>query len=188
MFSSESFIRLGRCTVGGVAFLLMLLIGMGACQAGEILPMVGLSRTVNGGRDATTFGGVAFRGSLMPMLQTEIGVAYRSESRNDGRLKVRQWPVTASLYLKPIPLIYAGGGVGWYQTTFDYDSTVPASDETSQDFGVHLGGGIQAPLGTAGYLDLGGRYVMMRDQESRLVPEKFDADFWMTSIGVGFKF
>jgi opacity protein-like surface antigen len=97
------------------------------------------------------------------------------------------WPVTASLYLRPVPALYAGAGVGWYHTTFDYASGVPLADETHQDFGVHVGGGFQVPLGAGAAVDLNGRYVMLRDQDSHLVPEKFNPDFWTTSIGLAFK-
>ena len=168
--------------------ILMLLLGVRVGHAGEIVPSIGLTKPVNGDVDAAPYGGIAVRGMLAPMLETEIGVAYRSESRDADQLKIRMWPVTASLYLTPLPMLYAGGGVGWYQTTYDYASTLPYSDETKQEFGVHLGGGMQVPLGPRAGLDLGGRYVMMRDQQSPLIPEKFSPDFWTTSIGLALKF
>lgn len=37
-------------------------------------------------------------------------------------------------------------------------------------------------------LDLTGRYVFMKDQESRLVPETFNPDFWTMSLGLALKF
>ena len=37
-------------------------------------------------------------------------------------------------------------------------------------------------------LDLGGRYVMMRNQQDRLVPQTFDPDFWTTSLGLAIHF
>ena len=97
-------------------------------------------------------------------------------------------PVTTSLYLAPVPAIYAGGGVGWYHTTFDYDSSLPLADRTSEEFGVHLGGGVQVPLAPAASVDLGGRYVMMREQDSHLIPEHFDPDFWVTTLGLAIHF
>ena len=132
----------------------------------------------------TRFGRLAFRTPLAPLLAAEIGVAYRTESRLDGNLSVRSWPVTASLYVTPTPSLYAGAGVGWYQTTFDYSSQLPIADETTQQFGVHPGGGIRVPLASAMAMDLGGRYVMIRDQQSHLVPEKFNSAFWMISLGL----
>jgi opacity protein-like surface antigen len=99
------------------------------------------------------------------------------------------WPVTASLWVTPVPALYAGAGVGWYHTTLDYQGALPLDDETSQDFGVHLGGGMKVPMGSAVALDLGGRYVMMQDQEeSQLVPDTFDPDFWTLAAGLAFRF
>jgi len=153
-------------------------------RAMEIVPSVGMTRAVDVD-DAKSQVGLALRGPLVPgIIQTEVGASYRSETRFDGALKVRQWPVTASLYLTPVPALYAGGGVGWYNTTFDYQ--VPISDETKQEFGVHVGGGIKMPIAPAVALDLGGRYVFMHDQESKLVPDKFDPDFWTMSLGLAF--
>ena len=179
---------------GGVAAgALLLVVGYAmvmvpVARAGEIVPSIGLTRAIDGGEDAKAFGGLALRGNLTPLFMTEIGVSYRSESRFNDQLKVRMWPITASLYLKPMPMLYAGGGVGWYQTTFDYAESVPFKDETKQEFGVHLGGGVQVPLGSRAGIDLGGRYVMMRQQQSHLIPDHFNPDFWTTSIGLAIKF
>lgn len=159
-----------------------------AGRSAEIVPQIGLTRSVNGNMDANTFGGLAVRGSLAPMLDTEIGISYRSESRFDDRLTVRQWPLTASLYLRPVQALYAGAGVGWYHTTYDYSGVTLLHDETKEQFGVHVGGGLVVPVTSAVGLDLSGRYVMMEKQESRLVPEKFDPDFWTTSLGLAFRF
>ena len=180
--------RLVRCLPGGWFALLMLLASVQAGRAAEIVPSIGLTKPVDGDADARVFGGLALRGDLIPMLRSEIGVSYRSESRFDDQLHIRTWPITASVYLAPIPSLYAGVGVGWYQITFDYDEGLPFEDETNQEFGVHVGGGFQVPLAPSASLDLNGRYVMLRDQRSRLVPEKFDPDFWTTSVGLAFKF
>jgi len=177
-----------RAVVGAIIWLSLLALGVTVGRAAEIIPSIGMTRAVNGPDDSKTFGGLAVRGDLTPMIKTEIGLAYRSEDRFNDQLKIRMWPVTASAYLTPIPMLYAGGGVGWYYTTFDYAGALALADETKQEFGVHLGGGLQVQLAPGAGLDLGGRYVMMREQESRLVPTKFDPDFWMTSLGLAIKF
>lgn len=179
-----------RAVIGLLLFLVLLLIGVQMANATEIIPAVGLTRPVEGGSDAEVFGSLGLRSELLPFLKTELGVAYRSENRFDDRLKLRMWPITASVWASPLPVIYAGGGVGWYNITYDYDQTaLPAvRDETKQEFGVHLGGGVQVPLGPAAGLDLNGRYVMMRDQDSPLIPSQFDPDFWTTSLGLAIKF
>lgn len=167
---------------------LAMLAGAGAAQPAEIVPSLGLSRPVEGGGDSKLYTGLALRESILPLVRGELGVAYRSESRFDDQLRVRSWPVMASLYLTPVPTLYGGAGVGWYHTTFDYRTESPLlRDETKQLFGVHVGGGMQVPLAAAA-LDLNGRYVMLRDQQSRLVPEEFDPDFWTLALGVAIRF
>jgi hypothetical protein len=181
-----------RAIVGVLLSMLLLLVGIQIARAAEIIPAVGISKPADGDGDARTFGSLAVRGNLLPILKTEVAVAYRQESMFDDQLKVRMWPVTTSLWLAPIPALYAGAGVGWYHTTLDYDedrvpSTV-ATDDTRQEFGVHVGGGLQVPIAPRVGLDLHGRYVMMREQDSRLVPERFDPDFWSTSLGLAISF
>lgn len=158
--------------------------------AAEIVPAIGITKSVDGDDSSKLYGSLALRGNLSPLFMAEVQAAYRTENRFDDQLKLKMWPITASLYLKPIPAIYLGAGVGWYQITYNYsDALEPAlEDRTTQEFGVHVGGGLQVPLAPTAAIDIGGRYVMMRDQESHLVPEKFDPDFWTTSVGIAFKF
>lgn len=180
--------RAGPRVASLVAMLATLALAAGVAAAAEIVPSIGLTKPAEGGSDAKLLTGVALRESIMPLLVGELGLAYRSESRFDDQLRIRSWPLTASLYLKPVPALYGGAGVGWYQTTFDYRNESPLlRDETKQLFGVHVGGGMQVPLAAAA-LDLNGRYVMLRDQESRLVPEEFDPDFWTLALGLAIKF
>ena len=172
---------LGCCSVllGAV-----LLLGAAPASALEIIPSVGLTRSVDSD-DTESLLGLALRGSLIPgVVKTEIGAQYRSESLYGGDLSLRQWPVTASLWLSPVPSLYAGAGVGWYHTTFEYADELDLDDNTTQEFGVHVGGGLRVPLVPQAALDLQGRYVFMQDQESQLVPESFDPDFWSLSLGI----
>jgi hypothetical protein len=161
-----------------------LCVGAAPASAVEVIPSVGLTRSVDSD-DTESLLGLALRGSLIPgVVKTEIGAQYRSESLYGGDLKLRQWPITASLWLSPIPSLYAGAGVGWYHTTYEYDDALDLDDNTEQDFGVHVGGGLRVPLIPQAALDLQGRYVFLQDQESQLVPESFDPDFWSLSLGL----
>ena len=157
---------------------------------GEIIPSFGYSKAVDGDvEDGKGNVGLAVRGDLGGHLfQAEIGSSYRSESRFDGDLKLRIIPVTASILISPVRTIHADVGAGWYFTKFDYDDALLLEDETKQEFGVHLGGGLQVPIASRAAVDLTGRYVMLQDQESKLVPEKFNPDFWNMSLGLAFKF
>jgi len=179
---------LDRALVGAGLFLALLLIGVQVARAGEIIPSIGVARSVDSDDDqARISGGLAFRAPFLSIFKSEIGVQYRSETRFDGGLHVRQWPITGSLWLQPMPALYVGGGVGWYQTSFDYEDDA-LEDETTQDFGVHLGGGLAVPLGPSLGLDLNGRYVFLEDVDQKLSTEKFDPDFWSTTVGLAFKF
>lgn len=160
--------------------------------ATEVIPSVGLTRSVDGNDEVKPFGSLALRHPVFTKyVDAEVGIAYRQESRFNDQLTVRQWPVTASLWVNPISALYAGGGVGWYHMTFDYDdelTTVGVSDDTKQEFGVHVGGGLKVPVSNRAAIDLNGRYVMLRDQENKLIPGDFDPDFWNTTLGVAFRF
>jgi Outer membrane protein beta-barrel domain len=178
-----------RIAVGALVLLTLIAVGIGIASAAEIIPSVGITRPVddNVTSDAKIYGGLAVRGALLPFLKGEIGAAYRSESRLDGNLKVRQWPITTSLWLAPAPWLYAGGGVGWYQTTYDFNSALPFQDDTQQQFGVHVGGGVEVPVAPAAALDLNGRYVFIRNQENP-IPQDFNPNFWTTTLGLAIKF
>jgi hypothetical protein len=168
--------------------LLMFVAQPKAASAVEIVPSVGVTRSLESD-EVTKQVGLALRGTVIPrVLRSEIGASYRTEKRNSGAVEAKMWPITASLYLTPIPVLYAGAGLGWYHTTLEYAPALGLEDDTTQDFGVHVGGGIKVPFTPGVALDLGGRYVFMQDQESRLVPEKWDPDFWTLSAGLALGF
>ena len=161
-----------------------------AAHAVEIIPSVGVSKTVHDDdAQARMQFGLAARGNWGSIMKPEIGIAYREEERSDDQLSMRSWPVTASLWLAPgRGVVYAGGGVGWYHTTFDYDDALNIESSTSQQFGVHLGGGLGIPLANRLTLDLNGRYVFLKDETSELPPEEFNPSYWTTSLGLALGF
>ena len=162
----------------------------GVARAVEIIPSLGVTKSTdtNAG-DAKAFGGLAIRTAVLPFLKAEGGIAYRQDSHSDDAIKVRQWPVTASLWLSPLPMVYAGGGFGWYRTTLDFEESLPFEDSTSLKTGVHLGGGLNVPIAPRLGLDLSGRYIFMqKGDEDAEVPTTFDPDFWTTSLGLAISF
>ena len=160
-----------------------------AAHAGEIIPSIAMTQTPDGSDKTDISYGLAVRAPILPMLSAEIGLGYRKDKFQGGDIESTQWPVTGSLWLKPMPLFYVGGGAGWYNTTLHYPNTPILANYTSQKFGVHLGGGLSVPVlpGIAS-ADLNARYVYLGDQESDLPPNTFKADYWTTSLGVAFKF
>ncbi len=169
------------------AGLAAVLLCAGTAAAAEIVPSVGMTRAVDS--DATkSLLGLALRGPMIPhVLDAEIAAGYRSESYSGGALDVTQVPVTASLLLTPIPSLYGGAGVGWYNTKYDYRDPL-LKDETRQKFGVHVEGGVKVPLAPSVAMDLGGRYSFLEKQESLAIPQKFNPDFWTLSVGMAFRF
>lgn len=160
-----------------------------AAKAGEIIPSVGWTKVPDGNGATATSYGLALRGSIVPMLSAELGFSYHKADLFDGQVEQTQWPLTASLWLKPMPMFYLGGGLGWYNTTLHYPHTPAILSYTSQKTGVHLGGGITMPLvpGVAS-ADLSLRYVYLGTQQSDLPPQNFKADYWTTALGVAFHF
>ena len=156
--------------------------------ATELIPSVGLVRSVNSS-DTRAFAGLALRAPIVHnMLESEIGVAYRHDSFGGGDLRVHSWPITASLWLTPARMLYAGGGVGWYNTTYQYRDGSPYLSSTSQKIGVHVGGGVRVPVGHGAAVDLGSRYVFLGSDEHALVPRDFNPDSWNTSVGLAIRF
>lgn len=168
---------------------LLLIAGVSGARASEIVPSFGLTRTVDSDQ-ANSNVGLAFRGDIAgPILQTELGASYRSQTYSDGAIRARMIPVTASLILRPIRAIHADAGVGWYHTKYEYPDIAGApNDETIQQFGVHVGGGLEVPIAPKAAIDLTGRYVFLKDQESQIIPQTFDPDFWSMSLGLALGF
>lgn len=158
-------------------------------EAAEVIPSLGMTKTPESGDGTNISYGLAVRAPIVPMVSAEIGLGYRKEKLQNGDLESTQWPVTGSVWVKPMPLMYVGGGAGWYNTTLHYPNTPILASTTSQEFGIHLGGGVTVPMvpGVAS-LDLNGRYVYLGDQKSDLPPNTFKADYWTTSLGVAFSF
>jgi len=184
---------LSRCSVpilfaAIVAVSVSVLANAATAPATEIIPSVGLTRSTDSDKVKSLLG-LGVRGFVIPgVLQAELGAQYRTETLYDGDLKLRQWPITASLWLSPVYTLYAGGGVGWYHTSFDYRDELGLENETEQDFGVHVGGGVRVPVVPGAALDLNGRYVFLQDQESKLIPDAFDPTFWSMTLGLAVRF
>jgi hypothetical protein len=173
--------------VGILLLLAVLLMGVNAAHSAELVPALGLSRSSS---DGTTraFGSVAFRPSLLPLVKPEIAIAHRSEPRLDGDLTMSMWPVTASLWVSPVPSFYVGGGFGWYHTTYNYRDDLGIPNHTSQEFAPHVGGGMTFPLIPAVVtLDIGARYVHLKDEASPIAPGGIPRSFVSAAVGVAIK-
>jgi opacity protein-like surface antigen len=108
-------------------------------------------------------GGVACRLKLTPALGVEASINYRQETYGDELLTVRSWPVMVTGLIYPLPIVYGAIGTGWYNLTYDFDQNrLPLfTDETTQKFGWHFGGGVELPVGSTIKLTGDIRYVFL---------------------------
>lgn len=178
-----------RLLIGTLMLVILVSAFAESSRAMKLIPSLGFTEAAGASAgDGHFFGSLAVRVPLLPFLSAEGGIAYRDESFSNDDLKVRMWPVTVSAWLTPIPVFYAGVGVGWYRTTYDYRSTLPFEDTTTNQVGVHLGGGLALPLTPALGLDLNGRYIFMQKDNRVRFPTEFNPDFWSTTLGLAIKF
>jgi hypothetical protein len=164
--SNRSFGILPRLVVAGAVLALALVAGVSIANAVEIIPSAGLTRNVDS-QQANMFGSLSVRGQVMPLLATSWASAIAASRTT--RIFLGAAPVTASTG-HSVPAFYAGGGVGWYNITFDYaDAVTPCS-------GPLISSSARAAACAfwwrSAAVDPNGRYVMLRNQdEDRLIPE-----------------
>jgi hypothetical protein len=183
------FIRtLGRAAFGPLALALLVCALPRTSHAVEIVPSVGISRTPDGGNNQTMLG-LALRQGLLPRTKLDLQVGYRSETMEFAgqSFDVKTIPITTSVWFSPVPMFYAGGGLGTYIQAVEYQGGLyPTSNDTH--VGVHLGGGMRFPLAPVASLDLQGRYVFLGQQKTELANGTFDPSFWQVSAGLAIGF
>lgn len=177
-----------RALIGGIVLVVLVFLGAEMSHAVEVMPSVGIARSTEGG-DSRLYSGLSLRHGLAPFMQADLGVAYRKEQFSNNAGSATTWPVTASLWFAPIPFLYAGGGVGWYHTSFSFDGVPLAGTlaATDQSFGTHVGGGMRMPLAPMIGLDLNARYVHLQSSDDPGVPSNYDPKFWSVALGLGVK-
>jgi hypothetical protein len=129
----------------------------------------------------------------MPFLGVEGDIGYRQEKYGSGAVTVRNYPVTVTGLLYPLPIIYGGIGGGWYNTTFDYSDAINQigiDDETNTIFGWHLAAGVELPASPRFKLFGDIRFVFL-DYEFKDLPgavlEGADSDFYSINAGLLFR-
>ena len=154
-------------------------------------PHLGIQRTTGADGSNYLVGGT-LRLKLMPVLGVEGDVCYRQEKFGSGALTIRQWPVTVTGLVYPLPIIYGGLGAGWYNTTFDYAASYNQAgieDETDQKFGWHLAAGVELPASPNVKLYGDVRYVFL-DYKLKALPDAVldgaKSNFYSINIGLLF--
>ena len=154
-------------------------------------PHVGIQKAQDADESNYLFGGTVR--AKFAALGTEAGISYRQEDYQNGAVTVKSWPVTASGLIYPVPVIYGVVGGGWYNTTFDFNSTYNMSgfeDRTEQEFGWHLGAGLELPLSIKTKLYGDFRWVFLDydlDNLPSAVFEDVNADFYSINAGLLFQ-
>jgi outer membrane protein W len=136
--------------------------------------------------------GATLRLRMMPALGIEGGIGYRQEDFGNDALTIREWPVTVTALLYPLPIAYGGVGGGWYNSTFDYNDTYNAAgidDETESEFGWHLAAGLELPASPRLRIYGDVRYVFL-DRKFKELPdavlEGADSDSYSINVGLLF--
>jgi opacity protein-like surface antigen len=137
--------------------------------------------------------GATMRLKLMPIIGVEGDIGYRQEKYGTDVLTVRDWPVTVTGLLYPVPILYGGVGAGWYFTTFDYAdrfNQLGITDETSRKFGWHLVAGIELPASPSIKLFGDVRWVFLDYKFKELPDAVLDgakANFYSINVGLLFR-
>ena len=102
--------------------------------------------------DSRRFFGGQIRAGMSPRTSLELSFDVRTEENETETLRVREYPIQASLLLYPVRSAvspYFLGGAGWYSTRLEVlagDETL--SSETTREFGWHAGIGGELRLGS----------------------------------------
>ena len=151
--------------------------------------------------EKTFYGGAHARLRLPLFVAIEGALDYRpSASRTVGypvpgtEVDVTTYPITLSALAYPTPMIYVLAGVGWYNTTIEFKKREPItgiSKETSDNFGSHLGAGLELPVGGNKSVFADIRYVFLNYDASKLDlgdVDELDADYYAIQAGLTFEF
>ena len=155
-------------------------------------PHVGIQKSRDA-NDPNYLVGATARVKLLPILGAEGDIGYRQEKFGSDAVTVRQWPVTVTGMIYPLPIIYGGIGGGWYHTTSDYSDTyndAGIKDDTQTKFGWHLVAGLELPA--SGNFRLYGdvRYVFLNYKFKKLPGAVLDgakSDFYSINVGMLFR-
>jgi len=137
--------------IGGIVLLAVLAIPeTAAAQFGIGGRLSWVRRDVDLDVDSTRFTGGQIRARVSPRTAVELSLDIHSETNALETLRVREYPIQASLLLYPSKggfSPYFLGGAGWYAKKFETlvgDETI--TEETVRDFGWHAGIGAELKL------------------------------------------
>jgi len=149
-------------------------------------PQLGYFRAIDAD-EGNIMGGIAARLKFIEIFGIEASINYRQEKYLNNSVTVKNWPVMLTGLVYPLPYVYAGVGVGWYNSNYSYNNNLLELDltsDTKQRFGWHFGGGVEFPIGQLGKVVGDLRYVFL-DYDFNEFPGSNDvnADFYVFTIG-----
>lgn len=152
-------------------------------------PQLGIYKSTDAD-NARVMGGAAVRIRLSEAFGAEASINYREEDYDGGRVGVQSWPVMVTGLIYPIPVLYGAIGAGWYNSSIEYRFPPgflggPVVQEgTRQEFGWHVGGGAELPVGSTATLVGDIRYVFL-DYDFQRFPgsDGVKNDFYVITVG-----
>jgi opacity protein-like surface antigen len=170
--------------------LVMLTVAPAHAQSIGFGPQLGYYRAKDADQ-GNFMGGLALRLKMLPLIGVEASINYRQERYANDAVTVRSWPLMVTGLVYPLPFLYWAMGVGWYNTTFDFDQDKfplqNLADETKQEFGWHFGAGTELPVSPNFKLTGDLRYVFLNydfDQVPGL--GNLDSNFYVVTVGLIF--
>lgn len=140
----------------------------------------------NDADDGKLYGGLQVRWKVFPALAIEGAVDYRPEESYPDNRKITSYPVLVSALFYPIPGAavspYLLGGVGWYYSKLE-DSQ---GTTRSNDFGAHLGGGLDIPIAPSVVFNADLRYYFLNFEDQKV--KDLNANGYIISAGLTFYF
>lgn len=110
--------------------------------------------------------GGALRLRISPRTAIELAADWKSTTSEDATVRLRNYPVQASVLLYPVNAAlapYIVGGVGWYSQTMEaLDEGAAVTAQTVRRFGYHGGVGADIKMGKRATLFADYRYRFIR--------------------------
>lgn len=136
--------------------------------------------------EGKVYGGLQARWKIFPALALEGLVDYHPEQTFPNDRKITSYPVLVSalFYLIPGAPVspYLLGGVGWY-----YSKVEDRQGSTwTNDFGAHLGGGLDIPLSSHVVFNADIRYFFLNFNDQKV--KDLQANGYIASAGLTFYF
>jgi opacity protein-like surface antigen len=115
--------------------------------------------------DSQRFTGGHIRAGLSPRSSFELSLDVRTDDDPTETVRIRQFPIQASLLLYPVRSVispYLLGGAGWYASRVELRSgSETISSETTREFGWHAGFGGELKLGSHAAAHADYRYTFL---------------------------